>query len=134
MKSRALILTASLLVPACTGVEPPPPPTAPTDIAASTVPASVSLTASSDFSQPLAVSAKVLSADGHALPNIAVAFSIGAGNITPQTTSTDASGTARATATTLETTTISASIVHGIGSSMTVLPSQPEAPGFGGPQ
>jgi hypothetical protein len=134
MKSHALILTASLLVPACTGVVPPPPPTAPTDIAASTVPARVSLTASSDFSAPLAVAAQVLSADGHALPNVPVAFSIGAGDITPQTTSTDASGVARASATVPGTTTISAAIGRGIGSSITVLASQPEAAAFGGPQ
>jgi Bacterial Ig-like domain (group 1) len=113
-----LILVASLVVVACEGVEPPPPPTAPILPA---TPASLVLTASSGFNDQLAVSARVLSLDGRAVPNVTVAFSIGAGSITPPTAPTDADGTAHATAVSTANTTISAAIESGIASSMPVL-------------
>jgi hypothetical protein len=113
-----LILAASLLVPACGAVEPPPPPTAPT--LPSKVPTSLVLTASSGFNQQVDVTARVLSADGQGVSNVTVSFSIGAGSITPATTPTDASGTAHATAITTANTTVAAAI-NGIASSMPLL-------------
>src|SRR5262249_3544712 len=97
-RARGLMLAAALFAPACTGVQPPPPPTPPTNTAAPPIPVSLVLPASSAFNHPLAVSAQVLSADGTAVPNIPVAFSIGAGSIAPATVSTDVTGMARATA------------------------------------
>ena len=114
-----MLLAASLLVSACGAVEPPPPPTAPTP--PSKIPTSLILTASSGFNQQLAVSARVLSADGQGVPNITVAFSIGAGTIEPASTPTDASGTAHATAITTDNTTVGAAIDNGLASSMPVL-------------
>jgi len=114
------MLAASLLVPACGAVEPPPPPTGPT---LPTNPTSLVLTASSGFNQQVAVSARVLSADGQGVPNVAVSFSIGAGTITPATALTDSTGTASATAITTANTTVAAAIGNGIASSMPLLQS-----------
>src|SRR5262249_52069577 len=114
-----------LFVPACTGVQPPPPPTAPTNSAASTIPVRLVLTASSAFNQPLAVSAQVLSADGTAVPNIPVAFSIGAGSIAPATVSTDVTGMARPPAVVTANTNIAAATANGLASSMPVLQAPP---------
>lgn len=127
-RSRAggLLLAATLVAPACGAVQPPPPPTAPTNIAASTVPVRLVLTAASAFNQPLAVSAQVLSADGTAVPNVPVAFSIGSGSITPATVSTDGAGMARATAIVTANTSIAAATANGLASSMPVLQAPPD--------
>jgi hypothetical protein len=117
-----LILAAMLFVSACNdGVEPPPLPPAPTP---STTPVRLVLTASSSFNQQLTVSAQVLSSSGLAVPNVTVAFAIGAGTITPSTATTDGAGIASATAVIIANTTISAVTSGGIGSSVTVLESQ----------
>jgi hypothetical protein len=116
-----LILAAALFVPACNdGVEPAPLPPAPTP---STAPSRLVLTASSGFNQQLTVSAQVLSSSGLAVPNVTVAFAIGAGTITPATAVTDGRGTASASAISIANTTISAVTSGGIGSSLTVLSS-----------
>jgi hypothetical protein len=121
-RTGGLILATALFVPACyDGVQPPPLPPAPTP---STSPARLVLTASSGFNQQLTVSAQVLSSSGLAVPNVTVAFAIGAGTITPSTTTTDGTGTAGATAISTANTTISAVTSGGIGSSVTVLSSQ----------
>jgi hypothetical protein len=107
----------------CGEDEPSPLPTAPSNPADSTVPTRISLTASSRFDQQLDVNALVLSADGHGVPNIPVAFSIGVGTMTPQTISTDSSGTAHARAVSTSSTTIAATIGGGIVASVEVLAS-----------
>jgi len=121
---RSLILTLSVLVSACEGFEPAPPPTSPTNPAASTVPTSVILTASSRPDQQLDISAAVVSANGTGVPQIPVAFSIGAGSITP-TATTDATGTAHALAQSTAFTTITATIRGGIAAAVNVLSSVP---------
>ena len=120
-----MVLAASLIVTGCEQVEPVPFPTTPTNPQGSTKPSSIVLTASSGFNQQLEVTAKVLSADGHAIPNVAVMFGIGAGSIAPTTVTTDAGGTARALAISTASTTIAATIGGGIVSTVDVLPSQP---------
>jgi hypothetical protein len=117
-----VVLALSLIVSACEGYEPPPLPTTPTNPAASTVPTRIVLTANSRSDQQLDVFATVLSADGHRVPGIAVAFKIGAGSITPSAT-TDVSGTALVLATSTAFTTISATIGGDIVSSVEVLQS-----------
>jgi len=117
------LLTSSLLMSGCDGYAPPPLPTTPTNPALSTQPASISLTASSNFEQQLEVSATVLSADGHPVPNVTVAFSIDAGNITPFAVTTDAAGNAQSMATTTTIATVKATIGGGINASVRVLPS-----------
>jgi hypothetical protein len=116
-------LAVSLVVSACEAYEPPPPPTTPSNPALSTVPVSINLTAASNFAQQLEVSATVLSADGHGVPNVVVVFTIDAGDITPSTATTDATGSAQSTATTTTSATIKATINGGIVASVRVLPS-----------
>jgi hypothetical protein len=117
-RAGGLILATALFVPACyDGVQPPPLPPAPTP---STAPARLVLTASSGFNQQLNVSAQVLSSSGLAVPNVTVAFAIGAGTITPSTATTDGTGTAGATAVSAVNTIISAVTSGGIGSSIKV--------------
>jgi len=81
------------------------------------------LTASSRFDQQLDVSALVLSADGHGVPDISVAFNIGAGTVTPESMKTDSSGTAHARAVSTGRTTIAATIGGGVVASVEVLAS-----------
>lgn len=116
-----LILAAALFVPACGAVEPAPLSIAPTP---PLVPASLELTASSVFNQPIAVSARVFNAAGQPVPNVAVTFSIGTGTITPPTAMTDGNGMAHANAASATSTTISASTANGIASSVPILPSE----------
>ncbi len=119
-----LCIGASLLaVVACKGYVPPPLPTTPTNPADFTVPTSIVLTASSSFRHQLDVNAMVLSANGSAVPNVVVTFSVDDGSISPLTATTNSGGNALSTAVTTTGTTIRATIAGGINASVKVLPS-----------
>ena len=90
----------SFVIAACEAYEPPPLPTTPSNPAASTVPTSILLTASSTFQQQLDVDALVLSADGHGVPNVVVTFSVDNGSISPPSAATDGTGKAQSSAVT----------------------------------
>jgi hypothetical protein len=123
-RSRAMIvLTLAVLVPACEAYEPPPLPVMPTNPGAATLPTRIMLTAGSRADERLDVLATVLSADGHGVPDVAVAFTIGAGSLNPSTATTDQTGTARTIALSTSMTTISATIGGGIISYVNVLES-----------
>jgi hypothetical protein len=117
------IVALAIVVGACEAYEPPPLPVAPSNPAASTVPASIVLTASSTFKHQLDVDAMVLSADGHGIPNVVVTFSVDDGNISPSAAATDSTGNALSTAVTTAGTTIRATIGGGINATVKVLPS-----------
>src|SRR4051812_22246084 len=118
-----LIVTAALLLSACEAYDPPALTFAPTNPAASTVATHIVLTAGSRADQRLDVAANVLSADGHGVPNVSVAFTIGAGTVSQATAMTDQSGMARIVAVSTGVTAINATINGGITSSVNVLPS-----------
>ena len=118
-----LIVAAALLLPGCEAYDPPALAVAPTNPAASTVATHIVLTAGSRADQRLDVAANVLSADGHGVPNVSVAFTIGAGSLSPTTAMTDQSGMARIVAVSTCVTAINATINGGITSSVNVLPS-----------
>jgi hypothetical protein len=120
-RSRILsVLSLSLLTMGCDAFQPPPLtfPSNPT----SSAPTQIVLNAGS-LGQRLNVAATVLTADGRGVPNVAVAFRIGAGTIDPQTAMTDQTGTAHAVAVSTAMTTITADIGGGIVSFVDVLPS-----------
>ena len=81
------------------------------------------LTAGSRPDQRLDVAANVLSADGHGVPNVSVAFTIGAGTVSPAAAMTDQFGMAYIIAISTDVTEIAATIGGGITSSVNVLPS-----------
>ena len=116
-----LVLTLAGLVPACEAYEPPPLPVLPTNPTAATVPNRIVLNAESRADERLDVLATVLSADGNGVPNVPVAFAIGAGSLDPPTATTDQTGTARTIALSMSMTTISATISGGIVSYVNVL-------------
>jgi len=118
-----LIVTAALLLPGCEAYDPPPLAVAPTNPAASTVATHIVLTAGSRPDQRLDVAANVLSADGHGVPNVSVAFTIGAGTVSPAAAMTDQFGMAYIIAISTDVTEIAATIGGGITSSVNVLPS-----------
>ena len=99
----------------------PPPLTFPSN-PTSSAPTQIVLNAGS-LGQRLNVAATVLTADGRGVPNVAVAFRIGAGTIDPETAMTDQTGTAHAVAVSTAMTTITADIGGGIVSFVDVLPS-----------
>jgi hypothetical protein len=84
----------------------PTSPTTSTDTTPNTTPTSIRVTTSSRTDQKIDVTATVLSGDGHLLGNIALAFSVDAGTISPNVAVTDANGSARATASTPSATTL----------------------------
>jgi hypothetical protein len=118
-----LIVTAALLLPGCEAYDPPALTVAPTNPTVSTVATRIVLTAGSRADQQLDVSANVLSADGHGVPNVSVAFTIGAGTVSPTTVMTDQFGMAYTIAVSTGVTEIAATIGAGITSSVNVLPS-----------
>jgi len=113
----------SLVITACDAYQPPQLPTTPSNPAASTVPTSIMLNASSTFQNQLAIDALVLSANGSGVPNVIVTFSVDDGSIAPLTATTDGSGNALSTAVTTTGTTVRATIAGGINASVKVLPS-----------
>jgi hypothetical protein len=121
--SYACIGALSAVIAACKGYQPPPLPVTPSNPAASTVPTSLVLTASSNFQHQLDVDAMVLSANGGGVPNVIVTFSVDNGSISPATATTDSGGNAASTAVTTTGTTIRATITGGINASVKVLPS-----------
>ena len=121
-ESRLLfLLSLALLTIGCEAFEPPVPvfPSSP----ASNTPTHIALNAGSRADEQIGVTATVLTADGRGVPNVAVAFTIGAGTIDPATAMTDSTGTARALAVSTSMTTIGATIGGGIVSFVDVLPS-----------
>jgi hypothetical protein len=116
-----LVLTLAAFVPACEAYEPPPLPVLPTNPSAATAPSRLVLNAESRADERLDVLATVLSADGNGVPNVPVAFTIGAGSLDPPTATTDQTGTARTIALSTSMTTISATISGGIVSYVNVL-------------
>jgi len=113
----------SVAVAACKGYQPPPLPSIPSNPAASTVPTSIVLTASSSFKHQLDVNAMVLSANGSGVPNVVVTFSVDDGSISPLSAATDSGGNAASTAVTTTGTTIRATIAGNLSASVKVLPS-----------
>lgn len=109
MKQRLLALAVALFAVGCA-----PSPSAPAPVATSTakpIPgaqARLVLSAASRADQQLDISAQLLDGNGDGIPNVAVAFTIPGGTITPQTTPTDGSGVARAVAIASGNTTLSA--------------------------
>jgi len=83
----------------------------------------MALTAGSRADGRLDVAAMVLSANGTGVPNVSVAFGIGAGTLDPPTATTDQTGTARTIAVSDTMTTISATIGGGIIDYVNVLSS-----------
>ena len=113
----------SVVIAACEGYQPPPLPTIPSNPAASTVPTSIVLTASSNFKHQLDVNAMVLSANGSGVPNVVVTFSVDDGSISPLSAATNSGGNAVSSAVTTTGTTIRATIAGGLSASVKVLPS-----------
>jgi hypothetical protein len=119
---RALIMLMCCgLLPACEAYEPPPLPSTPSSPGASTIPTRMSLTASSRADGGINIAAMVLAEAGNGVPNVPVAFTIGAGTLDPPTVSTDQTGTARTIAVSEAMTTISATIAGGIVAYVDVL-------------
>ena len=116
-----LLLSVAILTIGCEGFQPPEPGFPPSS--PSNTPTHIALNAGSRADQQIGVTATVLTADGRGVPNVAVAFTIGAGTIDPGTAMTDSTGTARALAVSTSMTTIVATIGGGIVSFVDVLPS-----------
>lgn len=125
MRLSSILLVSALGLTACHAYQPPAAPSAPTDSAASTVPTRLVLTAGSRSDQQVDVTAQVLSADGHGVPNIALGFTIGAGTVTPSSGTTDSTGRVQAVAASTAQTTLTAVVNETIRASLTLLPSTP---------
>lgn len=92
-------LAAVLVLSAASGCA-PHLPTAPDYVAPAvqTAPASLRLTVSTRSDRQYDVSATVLTADGHVVPNVAVSFALEGGTVTPDSALTNGAGVAQAVA------------------------------------
>jgi|RhiMetdeSRZDD1v2_1073273.scaffolds.fasta_scaffold11529_2 uncharacterized membrane protein len=106
-----------------------PTTTIPTSPPSSTAPASIRINASTRFDRQLDITATVLTADGHFVPNIVVTFSVSSGTVTPADGTTDSSGTVRTTLTPSDSQTILHTQAANIEVSSTLLtPPLPSPP------